>query len=73
MFKTKGQNFGDFIHTKRKYAYLPKKLRSGWIWRDYYFEVTRGNAWAMARYEHHYSETIYLDEDDYLIFKLTYN
>lgn len=72
MFKTEGQPFGDFINVQREYAYMPKLLNSGWIWREYYFRVTRGNAYVPPRYEHEYTETIYLTEDEYLIFKLTF-
>ena len=71
-FKTAGQPFGDTISVQRKYAFFPKKLLNGWTWRNAYYEVTRHNAYVPHQFEHHYTETLFLSKEDYLVFTLKY-
>lgn len=73
MFKNKGQPFGDIITVKKKYAVMPKLLKSGWVWRKDYYEVTRSNSYVPPQYRHEYEEEIFLSEEDLIIFKLSHS
>jgi hypothetical protein len=55
----------EFYTTNRHYAYFPKKVSGKRIWFEYYYSVT----WRRPLLP--FTETKYMLEDEYLVFKLT--
>jgi len=70
-FARSPHEIGDYTIIHRCFSYFPKKTRTGWIFWKPYYRVVRSNAYYPPRERETLAETLYLEEPDYLIFKLT--
>ena len=72
-FKTPGQPYGDRITAFKKFAYIPRRVEQGkWLWWKHYYIVDRWNAMVHDALRYDYSATIFLSEEEYVVFKLTF-